>query len=81
MMIDALGEGVVSGVFKVPWEKLHLPLAELREYLVSIGYPLANNEELNAPDSVIRLHEDYHLESVEEHDGYNVYYVGFRQYE
>ena len=81
MMIDAMGKGVVSGVYKVPWEKLHIPLRKPRQSLMSIGYPMANNAELNVPDSVIRLHEDYHIETIEEHDGYNVYYVGYRQYE
>lgn len=34
-------------------------LAALRLHLVSIGFPLANNEEYNVGDSVIRLSDRY----------------------
>lgn len=61
--------------FSISLDKLHLPLVELRKYLESIGYPLANNEELNVPDSVIRLQEGYHLVDVEYYQDHNVYTV------
>lgn len=59
----------------VPHDKLQMKLVDLRVYLVSIGYPLGSNEEINAPDSVIRLRDGYHLVNIEYHSDYNVYYV------
>lgn len=50
-------------------------LEKLRAYLTTIGYPLASNEELNAPDSVIRLQEGYHLVGIKKRDDHNTYYV------
>ncbi|AHK11879.1 hypothetical protein CHOED_019 [Vibrio phage CHOED] len=54
-------------------EKGHLE--RLRQHLVSIGYPLASNEELNAPDSVIRLQSSYHLVATKDVEHHRVYYV------
>lgn len=54
-------------------EKGHLE--RLRQHLESIGYPLANNEELNAPDSVIRLREGYQLVATKDKDHHRVYYI------
>lgn len=67
--------------YDVPHDRLHLNLVQLRQYLVSIGYPLANNEELNAPDSVIRLAEGYHLVGIKEHPTHNTYYIEKINYE
>lgn len=50
-------------------------LEKLRTYLVHIGYPLSSNEEINAPDSVIRLQEGYHLVGVKKREDHNTYYV------
>lgn len=40
-------------------------------------YPLANNQELNAPDSVLRLAEGYRLVMTEDDNrfDYKIYYV------
>lgn len=52
-------------------------LVKLREHLVSIGYPLASNEELNAPDSVLRLAQGYRLVMVEDdnRNDYKTYHI------
>lgn len=52
-------------------------LVKLREHLISIGYPLASNEELNVPDSVLRLAQGYRLVMVEDvnRDDFKTYYV------
>lgn len=42
------------------------PQKDLRVLLKSLGFPLANNEERKAPDSVIRIKEGWRL--VEWHD-------------
>lgn len=56
-------------------EKGHL--LRLRAHLVAIGYPLAANEEFNAPDSVLRLAEGYTLVGVEDKPSshHKTYYV------
>ena len=65
----------MSMVYDVPHNKLHMKLVDLRAYLVSIGYPLGSNEEINAPDSVIRLRDGYHLVNIEYHSDHNIYTV------
>lgn len=54
-------------------EKGHL--IRLRKHLEAIGYPLASNDELNAPDSVLRLAEGYTLVDVHKHESHNSYFV------
>lgn len=56
-------------------EKGHL--LRLRKHLEAIGYPLASNEELNVPDSVLTLREGYTLVAVEDNpkSHHKTYYV------
>lgn len=64
--------------YTVPLSLLHCEkghLERLRKHLEAIGYPLANNVEMNAPDSVIRLREGYHIVTTEDDETHRSYYV------
>ncbi|WFZ78509.1 hypothetical protein MQM1_026 [Aeromonas phage vB_AsaP_MQM1] len=63
-----------SRTYRVPLESLR-PLRTLREALKAAGFPLANNEEIKAPDSVIRIKQGWkHVMSYDK-DGYRHYVV------
>jgi hypothetical protein len=64
--------------YTVPKELLHCQkghLERLRQHLEAIGYPLANNVELNSPDSVIRLRDGYHIVNIEDGETHRHYFV------
>lgn len=59
------------------------PLRKMREALEAVGFPLANNLEFNAPDSVIRIKEGWALVGYEDvHDEriYTVKRVDYKEF-